>query len=65
MSVPRSQVIDLDLSLDQAFQFIISCGVLVPPQQLPPDVNAAVIKREAERRLKAIEPAAAESQALS
>jgi uncharacterized membrane protein len=63
MSVPRSQVIDLDLSLDQAFQFIISCGVLVPPQQLPPDVNAAVIKREAERRLKAIstEPAAAES----
>jgi len=62
MSVPRSQVIDLDLSLDQAFQFIISCGVLVPPQQLPPDVNAAVIKREAERRLKAIsaEPATAE-----
>lgn len=63
MSVPRSQVVDLDLSLDQAFQFIISCGVLVPPQQLPPDVNAAVIKREAERRLKAIstEPATAES----
>lgn len=63
MSVPRSQVIDLDLSLDQAFQFIISCGVLVPPQQVPPDVNAAVIQREAERRLKALstEPAAAES----
>jgi uncharacterized membrane protein len=61
MSVPRSQVIDLDMSLDQACQFIISCGVLVPPQQISPDLNAAVIKREAERRIKAIaEPATAE-----
>lgn len=34
MSVPRSQVVDLDISLDQAFQFIISCGVLVPPGQM-------------------------------
>ncbi|MBL4884604.1 MAG: DUF502 domain-containing protein [Planctomycetaceae bacterium] len=33
MSVPKSEIIDLDISVDQAFQFIVSCGVLVPPQQ--------------------------------
>ncbi len=33
MSVPKSETIDLNLTVDQAFQFIVSCGVLVPPQQ--------------------------------
>lgn len=33
ISVPRSAIVDLDLTVDQAFQFCISCGVLVPPQQ--------------------------------
>lgn len=33
MNVPRSEVIDMNVSVDQAFQFCISCGVLVPPQQ--------------------------------
>ncbi len=33
MSVPKSETIDLDITVDQAFQFIVSCGVLVPPQQ--------------------------------
>lgn len=31
--VRRSDVLDLDITVDQAFQFIISCGVLVPPHQ--------------------------------
>lgn len=31
--VPRSQTIDLDLTVDQAAQFVFSCGVLTPPQQ--------------------------------
>ncbi|MSR57235.1 MAG: DUF502 domain-containing protein [Planctomycetaceae bacterium] len=31
--VPRSQVVDLDLTVDQALQFIVSCGVLIPPAQ--------------------------------
>jgi len=30
----KSETIDLDVTIDQAFQFIISCGVVVPPQQL-------------------------------
>lgn len=33
INVPRSNLVDLDLTVDQAFQFCISCGVLVPPQQ--------------------------------
>jgi uncharacterized membrane protein len=35
INVLRSEVVDLDMSIDQAFQFCISCGVVVPPQQLP------------------------------
>ena len=34
MTVKRSETIDLNITIDQAFQFIISCGVVVPPQQL-------------------------------
>ncbi|MEZ6067285.1 MAG: DUF502 domain-containing protein [Planctomycetaceae bacterium] len=30
MSVPRSHLLDLNMSVDQAMQFCISCGVLVP-----------------------------------
>ena len=34
MTVRKSEVVDLDITIDQAFQFIVSCGVVVPPQQL-------------------------------
>lgn len=33
ISVPRSEVLDLNLTVEQAMQFCISCGVLTPPQQ--------------------------------
>ena len=33
ISVPKTAVLDLDLTVEQAFQFCVSCGVLVPPQQ--------------------------------
>ena len=33
ISVPRSACVELDLTIEQAFQFCLSCGVLVPPQQ--------------------------------
>jgi uncharacterized membrane protein len=35
VTVPRSDVRDLDVTIDQALQFIISCGVVVPPHQSP------------------------------
>ncbi len=34
VTVKRSETIDLDITIDQAIQFIVSCGVVVPPGQL-------------------------------
>lgn len=34
ITVRKSEAVDLDITIDQAFQFIVSCGVVVPmPQQ--------------------------------
>lgn len=33
IQVRRSETIDLDITIDQAFQFIVSCGVVVPLHQ--------------------------------
>lgn len=33
VTVLRSETVDLDLTVDQAFQFIVSCGVVVPMAQ--------------------------------
>ncbi len=41
ISVARSQTIDLNLSVDQAIQFCVSCGVVVPRHQQPRDARAA------------------------
>ncbi len=34
VTVKKSETLDLNITLDQAFQFIVSCGVVVPPQQI-------------------------------
>lgn len=51
--VPRSQVVDLDLTVDQALQFIVSCGVLTPPAQrtTPELLEQAMQKRINSREL--------------
>ncbi|MCC7084793.1 MAG: DUF502 domain-containing protein [Pirellulales bacterium] len=33
--VPKSKTYDVKMTIDQALQFVISCGVVVPPHQLP------------------------------
>ncbi|HBH50388.1 MAG TPA: hypothetical protein DDY91_00675 [Planctomycetaceae bacterium] len=33
--VPRGSIIELDLTVDQALQYIVSCGVLLPPTMVP------------------------------
>lgn len=48
VSVPRSEVVDLNITLDQAFQFCLSCGVLVPDQQ---KVTPDLLQQELARRL--------------
>ncbi|MAG94959.1 MAG: hypothetical protein CMJ48_14625 [Planctomycetaceae bacterium] len=51
MSVPRSEIVDLDVTIDQAFQFCISCGVLVPENQkiTPELLQQEITKRLAEK----------------
>ncbi len=34
MTVKRSETVDLNITIEQALQFIVSCGVVVPPQQM-------------------------------
>jgi len=34
VTVRKSETIDLNITIDQAFQFIVSCGVVVPPHQV-------------------------------
>ncbi len=47
MSLPRKEVLDLNITVDQAFQFCISCGVLVPENQkvTPEKIQAELAKR--------------------
>ena len=50
MTVRKSETIDLDLTIDQAIQFIVSCGVVVPPHQIygkPADRDAVATDGEA------------------
>ncbi len=39
INVKKSEAIDLDITIDQAFQFIVSCGVVVPPQQVQNEIE--------------------------
>lgn len=50
ITVKKSETVDMNLTLDQAFQFIVSCGVVVPAQQ----ITRAVAERE--RRLRTGQP---------
>jgi uncharacterized membrane protein len=43
VTVLKSETIDLDISIDQAIQFVVSCGVVVPLQQQQKSVNSSVI----------------------
>jgi len=48
ISVPKSAVVDLNCTLDQAFQYYLSCGVLVPEQQR---ATPELLHREFAKRL--------------
>ena len=34
VSVKKSETVDLNITVDQAIQFVVSCGVVIPPQQI-------------------------------
>ena len=52
VTVRKSETIDLDITIDQAIQFIVSCGVVVPSQQQPDEVSVKLSNAIA-RRLQA------------
>ncbi len=45
--VPASEVVDLNMTVDQALEFLVSCGVVVPPEQLPQLVHGRSATRSA------------------
>ena len=47
ITIRRSEAIDLDLTVDQAIQFVVSCGVVVPPQQLRNETNPRFLEHDA------------------
>jgi len=53
VAVPRREVIDLDISADQAFQFTLSGGVIVPPAERLESFEAAQLVEAAEAAAEA------------
>jgi len=39
MLVPKSEVLDVDITVEQAVEYIVSCGVVLPPQQLEKKID--------------------------
>ncbi len=48
INIPRNEIVDLNMTIDQAFQFCLSCGVLVPAQQ---KVTPELLQQELAKRL--------------
>ena len=51
ISVPRSETIDLNITVDQAIQFCVSCGVVVPEHQRPRTIDGGVRAADPDIRL--------------
>lgn len=49
INAKKSETIELNITLDQAFQFIVSCGVVVPPHQ---QTQASPVAGQIHSRLK-------------
>lgn len=49
IAVPKSETVDLDISMDQAIQFCVSCGVVVPPHQMVKQLGRPVVGTELEK----------------
>jgi uncharacterized membrane protein len=57
ISVPVSQTVNLNITMDQAIQFVVSCGVVVPRSQIVENGNAtadesAIVKQVVEGHIE-------------
>lgn len=57
VTVPKSETIELDITIDQAIQFCVSCGVVVPEQQM----TKSALEGEFKRRAAKLQHASSES----
>lgn len=60
ISVPVSQTVNLNITMDQAIQFVVSCGVVVPRSQIVENGNAtadesAIVKQVVEGHIEQTE----------
>ncbi|MFI4875558.1 MAG: DUF502 domain-containing protein [Blastopirellula sp. JB062] len=61
VNVKKSETVDLNISLDQALQFIVSCGVVVPDHQQNRDAVNRVSSQIAEAQADSVADAVEES----
>ncbi|MGD9127720.1 MAG: DUF502 domain-containing protein [Planctomycetia bacterium] len=62
VNVRRSEAIDLDITIDQAFQFIVSCGVVVPPHQMHEAIEAHTKKLAEKEKANGMKTLEAETE---
>ena len=55
ISVPKSETIDLDITIDQAIQFCVSCGVVVPEHQQPRSAIDGEVRKRFRQQINAAE----------
>ncbi len=58
VTVKRSEAIDLNITIDEAIQFIVSCGVVVPKQQVVGKVIDVGVSGKGKTKRPLIEPLA-------
>ena len=62
ISIPKSETIDLDITIDQAIQFCVSCGVVVPDHQQPKSTIDGEVRRRFKQQADGTLPALSNSE---
>ena len=52
ITVPKSETIDINISIDQAIQFCVSCGVVIPPHQQQKNMIEGEVQRRVDAALR-------------
>ena len=50
ISVRKSETIDVDIPIEQALQFVVSCGVVIPDGEVQDQINAKLEARQADQK---------------
>ena len=57
ITVPKDEVIDLPISIDEAFQYIISVGVIMPPAERLESLEVALLVKDGQDEARAADEA--------